>query len=564
MPQSIAAHTDFQVIATWTMNALAVGIEEIVGESGQIIGTASIQSVFSQSYTLQSITFVLVTSYTSDVNYLTKDQSFTVLGGTTSKLNPDLPCSLSGSTSISYSLTNYLGVTVPTWITVNSSSGELTVVALQTSTNKEYYFYLSSLISGISQPIQKLIKITVTSSLANSSTKSASDSSNALSITSTSLTAAIVGVTVLTSLMNAKSIASLWMSINQLQLFYLLLLTRAFIPEEIQTIIKGSGFALNIYDYIPLKTMKIYPSFLYSFEFGLSNPSLDSLGIKDDSSIVNLYTIIFSFIITIFFYLWILLVRCLISKWSNNENRSWCTKVINWVVDRIFKLMTLGYFIRNILEMSQFIFISSLNEIYQHKTSNYLKWISFIFSILMIALYIIFSILINYLALSSYRLNEYAHNMLEEFFRGLRASNKSKFYAFVLLMRRFIFIIMLINLESFSSKLLISLLLVIQVIYLWYIALTRPYEQVKCNIIEILNEVYFSILLFILIFLNNENDWNSSKINMYMWMLISNTIVVFIVVNSKYYCYIYIVFAIIDIIKWIKNRWAQSNVRIYN
>ena len=539
MPQSIAAHTDFQVIATWTMNALAVGIEEIVGESGQIIGTVSIQSVFSQSYTIQPITFVLVTSYTSDVNYLTKDQSFTVLGGTTSKLNPDLPCSLSGSTSISYSLTNYLGVTVPTWITVNSSSGELTVVALQTSTNKEYYFYLSSLVSGISQPIQKLIKITVTSSLTNSSTKSASDFSNALSITSTSLTAAIVGVTVLTSLMNTNSIASLWMSINQLQLFYLLLLTRAFIPEDIQTIIKGSGFALNIYDYIPLKTMKIYPSFLYSFEFGLSNPSLDSFEIKDDSSIVNLYTIIFSFIIMIFLYLWILLIRCLIAKWSNNENRSWCTKVINWVVDRIFKLMTLGYFIRNILEMSQFIFISSLNEIYQHKTSNYLKWISFIFSILMIVLYIAFSILINYLALSSYRLNENAHNILGEFFRGNKYNKNSRFFVFIQLLRRFIFVFMLINLESVYSKLLIGILVFIQIVYIGYLIFTRPYELAKWNIIEILNEVYFCILLLILIFLNTESNWNSTKTSMYMWMLISNTLVIFIIIFGKYNFIIY-------------------------
>ena len=45
MPQSISAHPDFQTAATWTMNILPSGTEEIVADSGQTIGAVTTQTV---------------------------------------------------------------------------------------------------------------------------------------------------------------------------------------------------------------------------------------------------------------------------------------------------------------------------------------------------------------------------------------------------------------------------------------------------------------------------------------------------------------------------------------
>ena len=60
-------------------------------------------------------------------------------------------------------------------------------------------------------------------------------------------------MTAIASLMNTTSLASFWMTKNQLQAFFLLLLTRAFIPNDIQAVVQGSGFVLNCYEYIPLR-----------------------------------------------------------------------------------------------------------------------------------------------------------------------------------------------------------------------------------------------------------------------------------------------------------------------
>ena len=92
---------------------------------------------------------------------------------------------------------------------------------------------------------------------------------------------------------------------------------------------------------------------------------------------------------------------------------------------------------------------------------------------------------------------------------------------------------MLITLVTISSKLLIGILSFLQFIYVGLLVFIRPYKEIKENAIEIINEVYFTLLLFALIFFNKENEWNSAKTNAYMWFLVSNTIVVFIIVVGK-------------------------------
>ena len=134
--------------------------------------------------------------------------------------------------------------TVPSWIAVDSVSGILSINAPEVSLDTEHNFYINSAVSGVSSPIQKLIKLIVTDCAAKNwkkciSTNSltcetcvsgyvltsgmwnltTSETAKALSKTTTSAVIAISGIVVLTSIINTTSIANLWMTINQLQLF---------------------------------------------------------------------------------------------------------------------------------------------------------------------------------------------------------------------------------------------------------------------------------------------------------------------------------------------------------
>ena len=82
------------------------------------------------------------------------------------------------------------------------------------------------------------------------------------------------------SIINSTSITSLWTVINQIQLLFLLLLTRAFIPIDIQNVITGGEFSLDIASY--MKIQILINSAINKFNFNLTNKSLDLLSIRSD------------------------------------------------------------------------------------------------------------------------------------------------------------------------------------------------------------------------------------------------------------------------------------------
>ena len=141
--------------------------------------------------------------------------------------------------------------------------------------------------------------------------------------------------------------------------------------------------------------------------------------------------------------------------------------------------------------------------------------------------------LIQCLTYSSYSLNENEHNKLEEFFRGLQFDEKHKFYITVLLLRRLVFIVLIITWVSISSRALIGILSFIQIWYVVYLSYIRPYINLKENLIELLNEFYFLFLIVYLIAINTESEWSTLKENIYLYVLVSNTLVIFMIVLGK-------------------------------
>ena len=572
------------------MNFLASGTEDILADSGQTIGAVSTQvvSLPSPAYTYLTVTYVPGTSYTSDINFQIKDQSFSVIESTAIQKSPDLPCSISGTTSITFSISDYIA-TAPSWVTIDSTLGVLNITAPEVSSDTEYDFYISSSISGVSSPVKKLIKLTVINwtpsncekcistsgsvcevwnsgyDLASGAwviqnTKVILNTAQALSITTKSAVVATTGVVIFTSLVSTASIASLWMTINQLQLFFLFELTRAYLPKDIQVVIEGCDFALNIYEYFSIRKLSFSLFLLSKFEFELSDQQLNSQGIKYDSTIANTYPIMSINSLMIILCIFICFFKLLFKKLKEMHWWSCILKVLLWIADKLFQMMIFSYFIRNILEASQFILISSIYEISKGNTTNFYRSISFVFSILAIVLYAIVIIILQCLTFSSYKLIKGKHNMLEEFFRGLKVDRKHKFYSTIHFLRRALFVFLLITWASVHSKVLIAILSFVQSAYVIYLNWVRPYVEVKWNLIEILNEIYFGVLLAALFILNTESDWTSLISSIYMWTLVSNTLMVFIIAIGKQFFNYCIVFPTVSICKWISKRWSEEQV----
>ena len=145
--------------------------------------------------------------------------------------------------------------TVPAWVAINSSTGMLNVTAPTVPADTNFYFYIDSNAAGVSKPIKKLIKITILDCKASNWSKCNSTNSSVwdvwisgyalssgnwtllsantttetakkLSTTTASVAVAIMGLSALTGAINLISFATLWMIINQLQIFKAVLFLR--------------------------------------------------------------------------------------------------------------------------------------------------------------------------------------------------------------------------------------------------------------------------------------------------------------------------------------------------
>ena len=103
----------------------------------------------------------LISSVTSDAYIQIATQSLFVSESTTNKQIPNLSCSISGSASIVYSLSNYNSAIIPSFVSINSTTGVLTIAAPSVSSSTSYSFYIDSTVSGMSGPVQKIINLTI-------------------------------------------------------------------------------------------------------------------------------------------------------------------------------------------------------------------------------------------------------------------------------------------------------------------------------------------------------------------------------------------------------------------
>ena len=330
--------------------------------------------------------------------------------------------------------------------------------------------------------------------------------------------------------------SSFWLMINQIQMLLLLLLTRAFLPDSIKNLIAGPNIVLNPFISAPFLKPEKYGDSIDDFNFKLNDDSLSQLEIESISTIHNSFSFFLGIFYIIILHCFIVIIRVWSFKWRLDGRFSKFKAVLKYMLNKGFEIYTFSFYIRTGLEMNQFFLVSSMNEIYNYKDSEPMLRISLAFAILIIIVSILLIIVNIFLALSSYTINNNEHNMLGEFFSGLKLSKKYKIYTAVLVARRTLFVLILIVSSSISSKITWGILAVLEFIYLLYILFLRTFEEVKWNIIEILNEFFLLFLFISLIFLNKVEDWTVTIAHIYAQMILYNSIISWTIIIGKRYC----------------------------
>ena len=559
------------------MSALSSGTDDITDLSGKTIGSAASLTVTVSTYTNQSVTYVEDSSTVSNVYFQFSSQTYTYIKNYYVQVTPDLTWSPTGTPSITYSLSAYAGSSIPTWVSISSTTGQLTITTPNLSSNTDFSFYINSAISGNSGTYSKSITISVFASwtdtncstcsstsasvctscntgytlnsgswtiqqtaTASSSTSSVTyaintdpnlkSTANSEKTVASSLVLATASSSIASSILAATSTINMWWMIGQIQLFFLLLLTRAFIPDSIKTVISGPDFALNPFESISFLQTKNYGSWTDKFNIKLNDSSLESLTIKSLSTMYNTVSFFVSLLYVVILHLLIFSLKISIAKW---RSRGKLARVFYSLINRIFEFLTFSFYIRLMIEFNVFITVSALNEVYEFETSQTIQLVSLTFACLIVLFSVVFTLITLFLSLSSYKINEKEYNKLGEFFNGLKKENKFRAFAAIMMARRFIFVVLIITSVSISSKILIGVLAGIQVFYFITIAIVRPYDETQANMIDIINEFVFLILLTSLIFYNTVDDWTITVAYIYMQILVMNSVIDFLIVQGK-------------------------------
>ena len=357
----------------------------------------------------------------------------------------------------------------------------------------------------------------------------------ALTITTLTIVGIIGVICSISSLASASSMSALWSIFNQVQMFYLLLITRAYIPDEVQLTITGLKFMFNPYSYIKFDKLSIYNPVTDNFDFELSDSYLTQVSINSDSTVYNTFSFFNMLLIAAIFHLCIFVINKLVSLSKSRQRWQWLINWIKKINDKLIALMTFGYYIRSLLEINQYFLISTIHEIYRLNISTVLRAVSFAISIILLIICLSMIVLTILLTYSSYNLSENKHNKLGEIYEGLKSQKKFKYFSSFFLIRRALYVCLLITLMSISSRLLIIIIVLFQILFPVYWAILRPYHETKINIIAIMNEIYFLCLIISLIYFNTEAQWSTRIATVYIWVISSNSIAMLLIIFGIYY-----------------------------
>ena len=318
---------------------------------------------------------------------------------------------------------------------------------------------------------------------------------------------------------------------------FLVFLTGAFIPKDIEGIITGLTICLNPFSFLQQKLNGDYYFVSSNFDFGLENSNLEKFGIKSDSTIVNMTSFLLSIIIFWILHLWIFLTQKLLSKESKSNCWSKVLFRIHWILQKLMVFFTFALYIRTILQTNQFILVSWISEIYQFNVFGVKRIISTSIAFLVLISWIIIIVITFLLTLSKdadkFSESPDKRSKFAQLFDGVFCNKKSRMFIWLLQIRRAVFVILLITVGPKSSIIVISLLVGLQLIYLGIMVAIRPYNEVSCNLIEISNELYFLVFLVSLFKYNTAADWEGTPTTAYTWLLSLNPLVGLLVLFGK-------------------------------
>jgi cysteine-rich repeat protein len=325
--------------------------------------------------------------------------------------------------------------------------------------------------------------------------------------------AAMIGSAV-ASLMSCSSPSGLWQMMNLMQLLMFLVLLGVYLPTPIKDMITSSNYFLFS---LPIPHLQNLYGIGYLFEFiGLEqrNSALSSLGVESGSTFVNVLSQLLMFLMILILHLFALTLR----SWDPARAHGWWSKWLKWTGKKIFDFFTFTVYIRLLLQSSQFMLMNSiaeLNAFSDHSASHIVS-----LCLAGAVLFLVAAFFVIGVKLWITRVRKWAYHKesrFNEFFSGLKKKKFASAYNLLILMRRAYLTLWIIWMRTMPLMVHLIGATLLQVLHASLIILIRPFSQAKDNIVEVANELIFTILMAGLIYFNKKSAWNKTPISIYLY-----------------------------------------------
>jgi hypothetical protein len=328
----------------------------------------------------------------------------------------------------------------------------------------------------------------------------------------------------MTSMLGNSSPQAAWCMVNQIQLILLLPVLVDYMPNSLAYFIYGMENFSFSFNFIPIKSIYGIKELLNLLSYEQSNSSLKNIGLESESTLYNIFVTLWIFIILAishYIVLWIYSI-----PWIKKKDALW-KKIIAWV----FNAMTFGVYIRLLCESYLYFALSSIAEVKSSNFNSVYRIISFSISIfILIICFLHFSIsCFKWWKLYKDQKSDLEKSYFREYFNGIRDNWKARAYTTWFLIKRTVFWVVIIALNEIYQIIRISIFWVVQCASLCFIIIFRPFKSVKDNLIETINEVIYSTLCWSLLYLNKKSTWNGYYREIYMYLIISCSLIVVIV-----------------------------------
>ena len=264
---------------------------------------------------------------------------------------------------------------------------------------------------------------------------------------------------------------------------------------------------------------------------GYSRNLEESFGITENSSaFVNLLPLMFvSFIILPIIHLMVFLIHKCFEKKRNSWFKRFIDKLNSWFI--------FNFYLRFFMLVHMFIMFAVFKEIHIWIDGDDGKLFSRLFCLTVFILSTVVIVFVGYywLKFSHIREDESSEGesklqkRFSTLFSGIKSTRIHRLHSLLFFIKRFLICAVIFLLKDVGIVTKLLLLLAIQVFSLVWSIILRSYKGTKDQIIEILSEALFTILLMWVLFQEEIKDWTKTSTYCFIFLMIGGFIAQLIV-----------------------------------